>query len=87
VTLTALLLAQTLFGCMPHSRMVDLLGDKYGEASAGIGVSGYTAFELFQNPKTKSWTFIRTTTSGVSCLIASGSAWHPVAYKTPGRNL
>jgi len=71
-----LLQVQLAQPCEAHDSMVARLSQIYGESRIGIGVSGpRVVFEIFANPLSKTWTIIRTSPSGISCLVATGFGW------------
>lgn len=66
--------------CGPRDDVIELLADRYGEARQAMGLAANNAVvELFANPDTGTWTITGTLASGVTCLIASGEAYQPVA--------
>ncbi|MEM9782016.1 MAG: hypothetical protein AAF899_06040 [Pseudomonadota bacterium] len=80
--------------CGPRDKLVETLEHRHGEAAHGRGLMGPKAMvELWRAPEDgpgeAGWTLVLTRPDGVSCIIASGSAWHvlPDAPKTlPGKS-
>jgi len=66
--------------CAPHESVVAQLADRFGESRQAMGLAPNNALvELFANPETGTWTITGTLPSGVTCMIASGDAYEPVA--------
>ncbi len=65
--------------CMDRADLVARLKLRHGERTVGRGLSrtGY-AVEIFVSPKRRTWTFVRTKTDGLSCVIDTGSYWQDV---------
>lgn len=59
--------------CLPTSKAHGFLAKKFGETPTIIGVteSGKTMV-IYENSKTKSWSIVIFTKSGIGCLIAIG---------------
>ncbi len=62
--------------CLPREQIVAQLGHDYDETAIGRGVvrGAESMVELFAS-KGGSWTIVVTTTTGTSCLVASGQSW------------
>lgn len=58
--------------CIAKSEMRKVLSEKHGEIPYGIGLSDGALYEMWANPRTGSWTIVRTIPAGVSCIVASG---------------
>lgn len=68
--------AHAQMACGQHEVVTKRLTDSYGEKRVGIGLAGETtAFELYANETTGTWTVLRTDTSGTSCVMAVGRDW------------
>ncbi len=68
--------AQAQMACGTRDSVVAKLGDKYGEVRRGGGLAGPTAiFEIWASEATGSWTILKTTPNGLTCIIAVGDAW------------
>ena len=61
--------------CMPHDGANDKLRGQFGEKVLGRGVSGDgTLVEIFLSP-TGTFTVIKTTPKGMSCVVDFGEGW------------
>ncbi len=68
--------AQAQMACGTRDSVVAKLGDKYGEVRRGGGLAGPTAiFEIWASEATGSWTILKITPNGLTCIIAVGDAW------------
>ncbi len=69
--------------CRARDGLLIQLESKYGEVPVAIGVTGGVAggalIELLTAKDGMTWTIILTTPKGLSCLIASGEGWRPLA--------
>jgi hypothetical protein len=62
--------------CGSRDAVVAKLGEKYGEVRRGGGLSSPTeVFEIWASEATGSWTILRTTPNGLSCIMAVGNGW------------
>ncbi len=62
--------------CGTRDSVVAKLGDKYGEVRKGGGLAGPTAiFELWASEATGTWTILKTTPNGLTCVMAVGDDW------------
>ena len=69
--------AQAQMVCGMRDSVVAKLGDKYGEVRRGGGLAGPTAnFEIWASEATGSWTILKTTPNGLTCVMAVGDDWH-----------
>lgn len=70
--------------CGPRDKVIERLSVRYAERQHAIGMtSGGSLVELFVSAN-GSWTFVHTTTEGLTCLLAAGENWEalqPVAEK------
>jgi hypothetical protein len=79
-------LAQSARNCGPRSQIVERLAQGYGETRQSIGVgANNTVVEVFASDETGSWTITATSTSGVTCLVASGQAFEELAEALPAQ--
>ncbi len=63
--------------CGPRDSVVEKLGEKYGEVRRGGGLAGPTAiFEIWASEATGTWTILKTTPNGFTCIMAVGDGWH-----------
>ncbi len=68
--------AQAQMACGTRDSVVAKLGDKYGEIRNGGGLAGPTAiFEIWASEATGTWTILKTTPNGMSCVMAVGDGW------------
>ncbi len=74
--------AQAQMVCGTRDSVVANLGDKYGEVRRGAGLAGTTAiFEIWASESTGTWTILKTTPNGLTCIMAVGDGWHDDAAK------
>ena len=72
--LTAAASAQS--ACLPHGKLVDLLGGRYSEQRVAVGLENNgRLFEVFAADDGSTWTMAVTTPDGASCVIAAGMEW------------
>lgn len=68
--------AQAQMACGKRDAVVAKLGDKYGEVRRGGGLTGSTAiFEVWASESTGTWTILKTTPDGLTCVMAVGDGW------------
>lgn len=85
LALTAILMtktvqAQTQRNCAPRATVVERLAQGYGETRQSIGLGrDNTMVEVFASLQSGSWTITVTTPTGLTCLIASGQSFEPLA--------
>lgn len=65
--------------CRTRDSLLTQLEQKYGEVPVAIGIAGGALVELLSTEDGMTWTIILTTPKGLSCLIASGEGWRPLA--------
>ena len=74
--------------CRARDGLLSQLESKYGEVPVAIGVTGGDGggalIELLTAQDGMTWTIILTSPQGVSCLIASGEGWRPLAPVVSG---
>ncbi len=69
--------AQAQMACGTRDSIVAKLGEKYGEVRRGGGLAGSTAiYEIWASDVTGSWTILKTTPNGLTCVMAVGDDWH-----------
>ncbi len=68
--------AQAQMACGTRDSVVAKLGENYGEVRRGGGLAGPTAiFEIWASEATGSWTILKTTSNGLTCVMAVGDGW------------
>lgn len=66
--------------CGMRDAVIATLGDKYGEVRRGGGLAGPVAiFEIWASEATGTWTILKTTPNGLTCVMAVGEGWHDEA--------
>lgn len=65
--------------CAPHAKVMEHLGQKYGEAIVAQGIDARGALVEVTASEDGGWTIIVTAPSGVSCVVATGKAWETVS--------
>lgn len=76
--------AQAQVTCGERDAVVEKLGEKYGEVRRGGGLTGSTAiFEIWASESTGTWTILKTTPNGMSCVMAVGESWQDDAGELP----
>ncbi len=86
VILLAPAIAQAQMACGTRDTVVEKLGEKYGETRRGVGLAGPTAiFEIWASEATGTWTILKTTPNGQTCIMAVGDNWRNLTpdYATP----
>ncbi|MGR3760444.1 hypothetical protein ACUXV3_09995 [Roseobacteraceae bacterium NS-SX3] len=70
--------------CAPRDVVVQRLAEHYGETrqSIGLGERGMV-METFASAETGTWTITVTTPTGLTCLMASGQSFEPLAETLP----
>jgi len=71
--------------CGPHERVVAHLATRFAETRQALGLAarGTAMIEVFANLDTGSWTVLLTQPDGTACMIASGTAFEPLATNAP----
>ncbi len=68
--------AQAQMACGTRDSVVEKLGEKYGEVRRGGGLAGPTAiYEIWASETTGTWTILKTTAEGLTCVMAVGDGW------------
>lgn len=79
VLATQQLMAQSR-NCAPREGVIERLTQTYGEKRQSIGLVGQdTMMEMFASTRTGSWTITVTLPDGMTCLVASGQGYKPIA--------
>jgi len=82
--------AKAQMSCGTRPAMVDKLEEGYGENLRGLGLAGGTAiFELFvtNDDGEMTWSLLKTTTNGLTCVMAVGDNWQWIDPPKPGEKL
>ncbi len=75
--------AAAQMACMARDSAIAKLSDTYGEARRGRGLIGLTAvIEIWASEATGTWTILRTTPNGLTCIMAAGSNWQDETIPT-----
>jgi len=70
--------------CAEHAMIVETLAAGYGESRQSIGIgSDNSVVEVFASLETGTWTITVTQAGGLTCLVASGSAFQMLAEALP----
>ncbi len=77
-------LAQGAPACRARDGLLSQLESKYGEVTVAIGVADGQLIELLTAKDGITWTIILTSPKGLSCLVASGEGWQPLAPAPTG---
>ncbi len=68
--------AQAQTACGSRDVIVEKLDEKYGERRRGGGLSGPKGLiEIWASEETGTWTILKTTPNGLTCVMALGTAW------------
>ncbi len=69
--------AQAQTACGTRDSIVKKLDEKYGETRRGGGLAGPKGIvEIWASEETGTWTILKTTPNGLTCVMAVGTAWH-----------
>ncbi len=70
--------AQAQMVCGKRADMVEDMRQIYGEVRRGYGVSTNegSVFEVWASDVTGTWTILKTTPNGLTCVMAVGTGWH-----------
>jgi hypothetical protein len=69
--------------CAPRDRLVGELKGRFGETRVSEALAQHDIIETWANPKTGSWTILRTSPDGRTCMIASGTHYRHVPQGEP----
>ena len=76
--------AEATGNCAPREMVLERLADRYGETRQSIGLGANDAVvEVFASHESGTWTITVTTAAGLTCLVASGQAYEPLAEALP----
>ena len=65
--------------CADRDQMVTKLSEKFGETQQSYGLTpNNNIIEMFANQESGTWTALLTTSTGKSCMMASGTAFRNV---------
>lgn len=74
---------QSTGACAMRQHVIARLATAYGETRQSIGLGANNqVVEVFASLETGTWTITVTTPSGLTCLVASGRAYEPLAERT-----
>ena len=74
--------SDTRANCAPRESALAQLAQKWGETRRSVMLANGRVFEVFAADESGTWTILRTTPDGLSCIVASGIAYEgttPVA--------
>ncbi len=72
--------------CANRPQVIDILSRKYGETRRSIGIAANnTVMEIFASTETGTWTIAVTRPDGLTCLMATGQGYEPVAEEQPAK--
>ncbi len=67
---------QAQMTCGTRDSIIAQIIDRYGEVRRGFGLSGPAAiFEIWASEATGTWTILKTTPDGLSCVMVVGDGW------------
>jgi hypothetical protein len=73
---------QSSGNCAMRQHVIARLAGTYGETRQSIGLGANNqVVEVFASLETGTWTITVTNPNGLTCLVASGQAYEPVAEK------
>ncbi len=72
--------------CAERQVVVERLQAGYGEVRQSIGLGqNNSVVEMFASPSSGTWTIVVTSSTGISCLFASGISWERLAEQLPAQ--
>jgi len=72
--------------CGERAKVVDHLAKSFGETRRSIGLAANNAvMEVYASDETGSWTIAVTTSTGVTCLVASGQGYETMTDSLPAK--
>ncbi len=75
--------AQTV--CVAHADLIQQLSRKYAEEPMALGLgSDGSVMQLFTSKDGETWTLVRITPDGTSCMIAGGESWTNIPARVAG---
>ncbi len=64
---------------IPRAHLLKTLANRYAEVPTSMGLTSNGAvIEVFTSPDGSTWTFVLTTSDGLSRVIMSGESWTPL---------
>ncbi len=76
--------AQTV--CVAHADLIQQLSLKFAEEPMALGLgSDGSVMQLFTSKDGETWTLVRITTDGTSCMMAGGKSWIEMSPRAAGR--
>lgn len=74
--------------CNHRTIVTNNLVQKYNEQHMGGGLGGSRVFEIWVNEETGTWTILRSSPDGQSCVMAVGDGWTSTGFKEikPGKD-
>jgi len=74
------LVAQGARNCGPRDTVMIQLAERFGETRQAMGLGANNAvIEVFASRDSGTWTITATLPNGLTCMIASGQAFEPLA--------
>ena len=71
--------SQERTNCAPREIALKQLAERWGETRRSVMLARNRVFEVFAAKESGTWTILRTTPDGVSCVVASGVAYEGTA--------
>lgn len=71
--------SQGLENCAPRDSALKQLAAKWGETRRSLMLADGRIFEVYAADESGTWTILRTTPDGLSCVVASGIAYEGTA--------
>ena len=71
--------SQTRANCAPRDSALAQLAEKWGETRRAVMLANGPIFEIYAAEDSGTWTILRTTPDGLSCIVASGVAYEGTA--------
>lgn len=75
--------AQPVFNCAEHSKVVDSLGSNYSETLLAVGLVNQAAILEVYVSESGTWTILVTNVNGHSCVVFAGESWETLPF-VPG---
>ncbi|MBM9594813.1 hypothetical protein JM664_09900 [Rhodobacteraceae bacterium MCCB 386] len=73
-------LSQETTTCAPREIVLQKLSDRWGEIRQSVGLGrGNRIVEVFASGDTGTWTILATSPSGLSCVVAVGTAFEALS--------
>ena len=70
---------QEAANCAPREFALKQLAEKWGETRRSVMLARDRVFEVYVSSDTRTWTILRTTPDGISCVMAAGVAYEKTA--------